>query len=264
MVPLVAVPPPGEIGEPAIPDLGHGARAPFQPPPLPYPIRGLAPTISARTVQFHYRRHHAGYLAALNRLLDGHALAGEALIPVIRASHGGAAPGALFNNAAQVWNHSFYWRCLVPGGGRPPTGPLAAAIDRDFGGLPALREQLIATATGQFASGWAWLCAENGRLSLRRTGNADTPIRQPGVVPLLTIDVWEHAYYLDYQNRRADHVTRVIDRLLNWGFATTVYDAHLNRPAAAPPPPPRPQTTTTTAPPAETRAATFARLARRR
>ena len=264
----------GEIGEPAIPDLGHGPRAPFLLPPLPYAARNLAPMVSARTVQFHYRRHHAGYLATLNRLLAGHALAGEALIPIIRDSHGGAIPGALFNNAAQVWNHSFYWRCLAPGGGKAPGGRLAAAITRDFGGFAALREGLIASAIGQFGSGWVWLCAENGRLALSRTGNADTPLRQPGVTPLLTIDVWEHAYYLDYQNRRADHVTRLTDRLLNWPFAAAIFETHLDRlEAAAPAPAPalaaapesRPVSSQTAAPrPAETRSATFSRLARLR
>jgi len=260
----------GETGEPAIPDLGHGPRAPFLLPPLPFAARSLVPTISARTVQFHYRRHHAGYLAGLNRLLAGHALAGEALIPIIRESHGGAAPGALFNNAAQVWNHSFYWRCLAPGGGRAPGGRLADAIQRDFGGLPALREGLLANAGGQFGSGWVWLCAENGRLTLRRTGNADTPVRHPGVTPLLTIDVWEHAYYLDYQNRRADHATRLIDRLLNWPFAAAIFDAHLDRLAAAPEQPaataPAAAVSAPLAPPrpADTRSATFSRLARLR
>ena len=255
----------GETGEPAIPDLGHGQRAPFLLPPLPFAVRSLVPTLSARTVQFHYRRHHAGYLAGLNRQLAGHALAGEALIPIIRESHGGAAPGALFNNAAQVWNHSFYWRCLAPGGGRAPGGRLATAIERDFGGLPALRDGLIANAGGQFGSGWVWLCAETGRLTLRRTGNADTPDRHPWVTPLLTIDVWEHAYYLDYQNRRTDHVIRLIDRLLNWPFASAIFDAHLDRlaasPAAAPAPVSRPPPP---ARPADTRSASFSRLARLR
>lgn len=260
----------GETGEPAIPDLGHGAHAPFLLPPLPFAARSLVPTISARTVQFHYRRHHAGYLASLNRLLTGHALAGEALIPVIRDSHGGAAPGSLFNNAAQVWNHSFYWRCLAPGGGRAPASRLATAIERDFGGLPALRDGLIANAGSQFGSGWVWLCAESGRLTLRRTGNADTPVRHPGVTPLLTIDVWEHAYYLDYQNRRADHVTRVIDRLLNWPFAGAIFEAHLDRLGTAPDQPARPPAAAAvSAPlppalPADSRSATFSRLARLR
>ena len=256
----------GETGEPAIPDLGHGPQAPFVLPPLPYPARTLAPTISTRTVQFHYRRHHAGYLATLNRLLINHPLAGAALIPVIRDSYGS---GALFDSAAQVWNHSFYWRCLVPGGGRAPGGRLAEAIQRDFGGLPTLREALIASATGQFGSGWAWLCAEQGRLTLHRTANADTPVRHPGTTPLLTIDVWEHAYYLDYQNRRADHVTRVVDRLLNWPFAAAIFEAHLDRieasmapmapiaPMAVPEPPPPAALW-----PADTRSAVFSRLAR--
>ncbi len=253
-----------EIGEPAIPDLGHGPRAPFLLPPLPFALNALAPAISARTLEFHYHQHHTGYLAALNRLLSGHALAGEALIPIIRDSHGGALPGALFNNAAQVWNHSFYWRCLTPGGGQAPGGRLGAAIARDFGGLPALRDGLIANASGQFGSGWVWLCAESGRLTLRRTGNADTPVRHPGVTPLLTIDVWEHAYYLDYQNRRVEHVTVLIDTLLNWPFASAIYEAHLEQSGGA-----ERRTALPIAPPllgvpaANTRSAIFSRLARR-
>ena len=260
----------GEIGEPAIPDLGHGPRAPFQLPPLPYAARSLAPIVSARTVQYHHRRHHAGYLINLNRQLAGLPLAGEALIPVIRASYRGAEPGGLFNNAAQLWNHSFYWRCIAPGGGKPPGGRLGAAIERDFGGFPALRERLIAAAAGQFGSGWAWLCAENGRLALRRTGNADTPVRHPGVTPLLTIDVGEHAYYLDYQNRRGDHVTALVDRLLNWPFAAAIFEAHLDRlevaaPVSTPTSAGLPLTALVpaVARPADSRSATFSRLARR-
>ncbi|MEI6558369.1 MAG: superoxide dismutase [Rhodospirillaceae bacterium] len=273
----------GETGVPAVPELGHGERAPFLLPPLPYAARSLGPVISTRTVQFHYRRHHAGYLATLNRLLAGQPLAGEPLIAIIRQSHGGTEPGRLFNSAAQLWNHSFYWRCLTPGGGAPPGGRLAAAIGRDFGGFPALRDRLITTATGQFGSGWAWLCAEDGRLSVRRTANADTPVRHPGLTPLLTIDVWEHAYYLDYQNRRTEHVAQLIDRLLNWRFAAAIFEAHLERLGSEPaaPAPARPEVAALPAAaaplraaapavpalavrPADSRAAAFSRLARGR
>ena len=288
----------GEIGEPAVPDLGHGPHAPFALPPLPYSLRALSPIISARTLQYHYRRHHAGYLSNLNRQLTGHPMAGEPLITVIRETRGGTEPGSLFNNAAQVWNHSFYWRCLIPGGGKPPAGRLASAIERDFGGFTALADRLITAATSHFASGWVWLCAENGYLSLQRTANADTPIRQPGRVPLLTIDVWEHAYYLDYQNRRSDYAVRLVDRLLNWPFAAQIFQTHLEQvqrdqaaltlptasaPAPAPVTPPAPASEPAepaparepaaaprTAPglvltaPADTRSATFSRLARLR
>ncbi len=260
-----------EAGAPALPDLGHGGRRPFVVPPLPYAESALAPAISARTVHFHYHRHHAGYVAALNRLLIGHPLAGQPLLTVIRESAGRSTHTALFNNAAQVWNHSFYWRCLTPGGGGRPGGALGAALNAGFGSYANLRQDLAAAAVGQFGSGWAWLCAEGDRLTIRRTANADTPLLVSGLTPLLVIDVWEHAYYLDYQNRRADHAAQVIDTLLNWPFANRVFEAHLrgaglvanpapqsSPPQSSPSPLPRPARTT------DTRAATFARLARSR
>jgi Fe-Mn family superoxide dismutase len=216
-------------------DLGHGHRRPFSLPALPYAENALLPVISPRTVHFHYHRHHAGYVATLNQLLVGHPLSAESLETIIRDSAGSSARAGLFNDAAQVWNHSFYWRSLTPGGGGRPSGHVAAAIERNFGSFNAFRERLITAATGQFGSGWAWLCAEGDRLTVRRTGNAETPIQVPGITPLLTIDVWEHAYYIDYQNRRADHVALVVDRLLNWSFANRNLDDHLRqhgRPAA--------------------------------
>jgi Fe-Mn family superoxide dismutase len=270
-----------EAGFPALPDLGHGPRHPFVLPALPYAEGALAPAISARTVYFHYRRHHAGYVAALNRLLAARPPGAEPLVTIIRNSAGDPARAGLFNNAAQVWNHSFYWRNLTPGGGGRPGGIIAAAIDRSFGGYPAFRERLIAAAISQFGSGWVWLCAEGDGtgLTIRRTANAETPIQVPGVTPLLTIDVWEHAYYLDTQNRRADHVTQLVDRLLNWSFANRILET-LRRPAnptpnppgtaaAAPPQPERPArqppaTLQRASAPADTRAASLARLARRR
>jgi Fe-Mn family superoxide dismutase len=255
---------------PALLDLGHGPRPPFVLPPLPYPASALAPVISARTVQFHYHRHHAGYLAALNRALADQPPGPRTLVDVIRESAGQPGRTGRFNNAAQVWNHSFYWRCLGPRGGGQPEGPLAAAIQRDFGNFASLREQLLAAARAQFGSGWVWLCAEGGRLTVRRTANAETPIREPGVMPLLTLDVWEHAYYLDYQHRRADHVAQLIDRLLNWPWAAGLFEAHLamgGRPPVPVPSPPAPAALPPLAalPPAgETRASMLARLARRR
>ncbi len=277
-----------EADAPALPDLGHGRHRPFVLPALPYAEGALAPTISARTMHYHYHRHHAGYVATLNRLLADSlptdpTLASQSLISIIRSSADNAARTGLFNNAAQVWNHSFYWRCLLPGGGGRPGGAIASAIDRTFGHYATFREHMIGAAVGQFGSGWAWLCVEGDRLTIRRTANARTPVQVPGLTPLLTIDVWEHAYYLDSQNRRADHVTQVVDRLLNWPFVNAILEAHqraLNPvpaqrlaptgnlptttaihtprlPAPVPSPAPSWQV-------ADTRAASFARLARRR
>jgi len=255
---------------PAASDLGHGARRPFVLPPLPYAESALAPVISARTLHFHYHRHHAGYLATLNRLLANHPLASESLVTIIRESAGTSTRSGLFNNAAQVWNHGFYWRSLTPRGGGRPGGALGAAIDRDFGNADSFRVRLIEAAVGQFGSGWTWLCAEGDRLTIRRTGNAETPIQQPGITPLLTIDVWEHAYYLDYQNRRIDHVSQVVDRLLDWTFAARNFEAHQDRngrPAVAPEPAaaaPAPATALLATRAVESRAASFSRLARSR
>jgi len=267
---------PAATGPDGFADLGHGARRPFVLPPLPYGDHELAPVISPRTVHFHHHRHHAGYITTLNRLLANHPLAGESLVTIIRESVGNPTRTGLFNNAAQVWNHGFYWRCLTPGGGGRPTGSIAAAIEREFGGYAAFRERMIDAAVGQFGSGWAWLCAEDDRLTLRRTSNADTPVQQAGITPLLTIDVWEHAYYLDYQNRRAEHVTQVVDRLFNWSFASRNLDAHrqlraapadrdeVAAPVPAPVPPPAAAPARLVARPAESRAASLSRLARTR
>ncbi len=258
-----------EAGAPALPDLGHGTRHPFVLPPLPYALGALAPAISARTLQFHYHRHHAGYVATLNRLLAGQpaAAAGQSLVALIRDGLGRSTRTGVFNNAAQVWNHSFYWRCLTPSGGGAPTGTIAAAVEAGFGSYATFRNALVAASLEQFGSGWAWLCAEGDRLTLRRTGNAETPIQAEGVTPLLVIDVWEHAYYLDYQNRRADHVAQVIDRLLDWPFAGRILDAHRRQAGlTAAPTGPQPDAGPATRPtrPAETWAASLSRLARRR
>jgi Fe-Mn family superoxide dismutase len=271
-----------EAGIPVLPDLGHGRRSPFVLPALPYAEAALAPVISARTVRFHHHRHHAGYVATLNRLLASQPPADQPLVTILRNSAGTPARASLFNNAAQVWNHSFYWRCLTPGGGGRPRGTIGAAIDHSFGSYPVFRDRLIAAAVGQFGSGWAWLCAEGDRLTLRRTANAETPVQVPGITPLLAIDVWEHAYYLDTQNRRSEHVTLVVDRLLNWPFANRILEAHRRalapapiaapapvtagpRPVAPLPSPPPPLATAWRTPPlVDNRATAFARLARRR
>ncbi len=186
--------------------------------PLPYAPGALAPVISEQTIGFHYARHHRGYLDNLNRLVAGTPLEALDLTAVVRQSAGDAGKVAVFNNAAQVWNHDFYWRSLRPNGGGEPPAALKARLEADFGSVDACRQALAGAATSQFGSGWAWLVADGDKLRVVKTGNADNPLTQ-GLKPLLTIDVWEHAYYLDYQNRRADHVKAVIERLLDWEFA---------------------------------------------
>ena len=185
----------------------------LQLPALPYPEDALAPHISAETVALHYGKHHAGYVANVNRLVAGTATEGASLEDLIMSSSGG-----LFNNAAQVWNHTFYWRSMHPAGGGDPTGDLLAAVEASFGSADGLRKQLADAACGHFGSGWAWLVATGDRLDVMTTADADLPQRHDRT-PLLTIDVWEHAYYLDYRNARPAYVDRWIERLVNWEFA---------------------------------------------
>jgi len=195
-----------------------GAAAPITLPPLPYADTALDPVISANTIGFHYGKHHKAYVDNLNKLIAGSELAEVGLEEIIRRTAGKPDKVAIFNNAAQTWNHTFYWNSLAPRGGGKPSGTLAARIEKDFGSFEACRQQLLDAAVGQFGSGWAWLVADQGTLKVVKTPNADLPLTA-GQTPLLTIDVWEHAYYLDYQNRRADYVSAVIDKLLNWEFA---------------------------------------------
>jgi superoxide dismutase, Fe-Mn family len=187
-------------------------------PPLPYAENALDPVISTRTVGFHYRKHHQGYVDTLNKLIAGTDLAGRSLVKVISDTAGKTDRAAIFNSAAQVWNHTFYWRSLRPKGGGEPPAALKSLIETSFGTLDSCKKELATAAATQFGSGWAWLVLDAGVLNVVRTGNAETPLTM-GVKPLLTIDVWEHAYYLDYQNRRADYVNAVLDKLSNWGFA---------------------------------------------
>jgi superoxide dismutase, Fe-Mn family len=184
----------------------------FTLPELPYPKTALQPHISAETLEFHHGKHHAAYVANLNKLIEGKPEASKTLEEIIRT-----ADGPLFNNAAQVWNHTFYWHCLKPGGGGQPRGLLAQAIDRDFGSFAKFKEELTAAAVGQFGSGWAWLVRDGGKLKIVKTGNADLPLKH-GQTALLTIDVWEHAYYVDYRNARPTYVAKVLDHLVNWDF----------------------------------------------
>jgi Fe-Mn family superoxide dismutase len=187
-------------------------------PPLPYADNALDPVISANTLGFHYGKHHKAYVDNLNKLIAGTPLEGQSLESIILESAGKADKAGVFNNSAQIWNHTFYWNSLKPnGGGTPPAG-LAKLIERDFGSLDALKKELATAATTQFGSGWAWLASDNGKLVVTMTSNAELPMTR-GQKAQLTIDVWEHAYYLDYQNRRPDYANAVIDKLLNWQFA---------------------------------------------
>jgi Fe-Mn family superoxide dismutase len=187
-------------------------------PPLPYAENALEPVISARTLSFHYGKHHRGYVDTTNRLIAGTELAELPLDRIVLETARKAERATIFNNAAQAWNHSFYWRCLKPnGGGEPPTA-LKHKIEAAFGSVEACKKELASSALAQFGSGWAWLVLEGSKLKVIKTANADTPMAQ-GLKPLLTIDVWEHAYYLDYQNKRADHVNAVLEKLTNWDFA---------------------------------------------
>jgi len=187
--------------------------------PLPYAENALEPVVSAKTISFHYGKHHAGYVAALNKLIAGTPYEGLPLEAIVRKSAAEqAAP--IFNNAAQAWNHAFYWKSLAPAGaGGAPEGAFGEAVARDFGSFANLKSALADAAVKRFGSGWAWLVAKDGKLSVVSTPNAETPLTQPGVTPLLTVDVWEHAYYLDWQNRRADYVAALLDKLANWRFA---------------------------------------------
>ena len=187
-------------------------------PPLPYAQDALAPVISAETLSFHYGKHHKAYVDNLNKLVAGTDLSETPLETLIKAVAGKPDKAGVFNNAAQIWNHTFFWNSLKPGGGGAPTGAVAKGIDAAFGTFENFKKEFANAAMTQFGSGWAWLVADQGQLKIVKTPNADTPLTT-GQTALLTIDVWEHAYYLDYQNRRADFVAAVIDKLLNWDFA---------------------------------------------
>jgi Fe-Mn family superoxide dismutase len=189
----------------------------IQLPDLPYAKDGLAPYISANTLEFHHGKHHRAYVDNTNKLIAGTELANESLETIVKKTVGDAAKSGLFNNAAQVWNHSFYWQCMKPNGGGKPTGKIADKINETWGSFDKFAEELKNAGVTQFGSGWAWLVQDGGKLKVTKTANADTPIAH-GVKPLLTVDVWEHAYYLDYQNRRPDYLATFIEKLINWDF----------------------------------------------
>ena len=191
----------------------------FVVPMLPYARTALEPIISARTLSIHFGKHHARYVANLNQLVMGTSYAGRTLEEVVARAAKDAAAEAIFNNAAQAWNHEFYWKSMSPSGGGAPAGHLRHAIQRDFGGVKEFRKAFAMAAAGRFGSGWAWLVVgKDGTLKIIATGNADTPLAW-GERPLLAIDVWEHAYYLDYQNRRDDYIAAWLNKLLDWSFA---------------------------------------------
>ena len=194
------------------------AATPIVLPALPFAENALEPVISAKTISFHYGKHHKGYVDNLNKMVAGSEFVDMPLEKIITETAGKAEKVGIFNNAAQSWNHAFYWNSLSPNGGGTPPAALKKLIDASFGDVEACKKELAAAAMGRFASGWAWLVKDGEKLKIVNTMNADTPITT-GLKPLLTIDVWEHAYYLDYQNRRADYVTGVLDKLVNWEFA---------------------------------------------
>lgn len=184
-------------------------------PGLPYEKDALEPHINSRTLDFHHGKHHNAYVTNLNKLIEGTDLASETIEDIINKTVNDDDKAGIFNNAAQVWNHTFYWKSMKPNGGGLPTGNIANKIDADFGGYANFIEQLKNAGLTQFGSGWAWLVMKNGKLEMMKTSNADTPIAH-GVKPLLTVDVWEHAYYLDYQNKRGDYLDAFIKNLINW------------------------------------------------
>jgi superoxide dismutase, Fe-Mn family len=189
-------------------------------PDLPYAKDALEPVISSRTLDFHHGKHHKAYVDNTNKLIEGTDLAGQDIETIVKRVSGDPSKAGLFNNAAQVWNHSFYWKCLKPNGGGAPTGPIAQKIVADFGSAAKFFEELKNAGVTQFGSGWAWLILKDGKLAVTKTANADTPPAH-GLKPLLTLDVWEHAYYLDYQNRRPDYLAALIEKLINWDFVNS-------------------------------------------
>jgi Fe-Mn family superoxide dismutase len=187
----------------------------IQLPPLPYEMDALEPHISRETLEYHYGKHHKAYVDNLNNLIPGTEFEGKSLEEIVRK----APQGPIFNNAAQVWNHTFYWHSLSPQGGNAPTGALAQAIDKAFGSFDKFKEQFSKAAIGTFGSGWAWLVKKpDGSLEILSTSNAQTPYTNPELKPLLTCDVWEHAYYIDYRNARPKYVEHFWN-LVNWDFA---------------------------------------------
>ncbi|MEM9964567.1 MAG: superoxide dismutase [Asticcacaulis sp.] len=198
----------------------------FELPPLPYAADALEPHMSANTFSYHHAKHHKAYVDNLNKLIAGTELEGKSLVEVVKASEGNNQ--GVFNNAAQVWNHTFFWHSMSPNGGGAPTGKIAEKINADFGSFDAFAEAFKTAGATQFGSGWAWLVlGEDGKLKVVKTANAETPFTK-GDKPILTIDVWEHAYYLDYQNLRPKFIETYLNSLVNWEFANNNLDAPLH------------------------------------
>lgn len=188
----------------------------FELPELPYAENALEPYISKNTIEFHYGKHHRAYVDNLNKLIAGTEFEHKTLEQIVEETAGKSEYSAVFNNAAQAWNHAFFWNCMMPAGGGEPAGKLKEKIVRDFGSYDKFCEDFLNAAVSQFGSGWAWLVEDKaGRLSVMKTGNADNPLAH-GLKALMTVDVWEHAYYLDYQNRRVDFVKTFITNLIKW------------------------------------------------
>jgi Fe-Mn family superoxide dismutase len=189
----------------------------YELPSLPYDYKALEPLISHSTLEFHHDKHHAAYVSKYNDAVKGTELDNKLIEEVIKMVAGDESKSGLFNNAAQAWNHTFYWQCMKPRGGGTPTGELAQKIDADFGSFEKFVEAFKNAGATQFGSGWAWLVLDNGTLKVTKTLNADNPLTS-GQVPLLTMDVWEHAYYLDYQNKRPAYIDQFVGGLVNWDF----------------------------------------------
>jgi superoxide dismutase, Fe-Mn family len=189
-------------------------------PDLPFAKDALEPHISARTLEFHHGKHHKAYVDNGNKLLAGTEFENQAPEAIIKKVAGDASKAGIFNNVGQAWNHSFFWKCIKPKGGGPPAGAVAKKIESDLGGFQKFAEEFKNAGVTQFGSGWAWLVQKDGKLQVMKTANADTPVAH-GITPLLVVDVWEHAYYLDYQNRRPDFIQAFIDNLINWDFVNS-------------------------------------------
>jgi len=196
----------------------------FELPPLPYPKDALQPHMSSETFDYHYGKHHKAYVDKTNGMLSEKGLEGASLIDVIRAGKDKGDKG-LFNNSAQIWNHSFFWQCLAPQGSTAPSGRLKEMIDSDFGGHEALLNALQTESANHFASGWGWLVLNNGKLEVTSLHDADTPVVH-GMTPLLTLDVWEHAYYIDYRNARPDYLKSVLANIIDWDFVAQNLDGN--------------------------------------
>lgn len=186
-------------------------------PELPYPKDALEPYVSAKTLEFHHDKHHNAYVVNANKMLEGTGMENDSQEEIIKKTAGDQSKAGIFNNVGQVWNHTFYWNCMKKGGGGKPVGEIAERINKDFGSYEKFVEEFRNAGVTQFGSGWAWLVLNGGKLEIMKTLNADNPIAH-NMKPLLTADVWEHAYYLDYQNRRPDYLSTFIENLINWDF----------------------------------------------